>query len=451
MSSVNILKKITAWDRISASHLLSRALFGHSSEDLDFALSLTIDEYVDNYLLADLTEEPQSPGFWVNDSESYNNSVRSRELVYWWHNLMLTQSHSLREKMVLFWHNHFVSELSVVQLPQRMYHQNRLFRQFAFGNFKELTKQVTVDPAMLIYLDNTKNRKEDPNENYARELMELFTLGIGNYSEADIAEAAKALTGWQVDGLQSYLDPERFDDSTKTFMNQTGNFDHLDIIEIIFTKPEVASFVCRKLYKEFIYFEPDESVVEQFATIFRDNDYELKPVLSALFKSDYFYSQEIVGAKIKSPIEFIIPLLKNFNIAKPTYEDLRRIADDLGQTLFSPPNVAGWEGDKSWVNTNTLPARNTFSDRLISSNDSELNILEFARTFESSEDAVQFVNDVAEKFLSYSLSENRKQYLLDILLDGAEVYDWSTYNENSEARLTSFFKSICRLSEYQLT
>ena len=450
MSSIKSLNKLAVWDKSSTSHLLSRALFGYSKEDLDFALSQTLENYVDNYLLADLPQ-PQSPGFWVEDTSSYNNSVRSRELTYWWYNLMLTQGHSLQEKMVLFWHNHFVSELSVVNLPQRMYKQNKLFREFAFGNFKELTKQVTVDPAMLIYLDNTKNRKEDPNENYARELMELFTLGIGNYSESDIAEAAKALTGWQVEGLDSYFNPERFDDSQKTFMNETGNFDHIEIIDIIFKKPEVAKHLCRKFYKEFVYFESDESIVDQLANIFRENNYELKPLLSALFKSDYFYSAEIIGAKIRSPIEHMIPLIKQFKINKPDYEYLRDIANDVGQTLFSPPNVAGWEGDKTWINTNTLPARNIFSDRIIDGSKSGLDILEYARTFDSSENAIQFVDDVTDLFLSYELSENRKKYLLDTLLDGAEVYDWSTYNENSKARLESFFKALCRLSEYQLT
>lgn len=450
MSVRSIQDKLAVWDKETASHLLSRTLFGYTKADLEFALSVSMEEYVDNYLLAE-KQLPQSPGFWVDDPGSYNNSVRSRELVYWWYNLMLTEGNSLREKMVLFWHNHFVSELSVVKLPQLMYHQNNLFRKFAFGNFKELTKQITINPAMLIYLDNTKNRKEDPNENYARELMELFTLGIGNYSENDIVEAARALTGWQVEGLESYFDPTRFDDSPKTFLGETGNFNYQDIIEIIFKKPEVASFLCRELYREFIYFEPDENIVEQMAQVFINNNFELKPLLSTLFKADFFYSAEIVGSKIKSPIEFIIPFAKQLRIVNPDYEYLRDIANDLGQSLFSPPNVSGWEGDKAWINTNTLPARNRFSDRIIDGSKSNLNIIEYARTFDSAEYAEDFISDIAELFFTYELSEGRKKYLLDILLDGAEVYDWSTYNENSEARLHSFFKAVCRLSEYQLT
>ncbi|MCW8849344.1 MAG: DUF1800 domain-containing protein, partial [Melioribacteraceae bacterium] len=387
---------------------------------------------------------------YIPDSQYEITDKYQRNYGSHFYNLMLTQGHSLREKMVLFWHNHFVSELSVVNLPQRMYRQNKLFREFAFGNFKELTKEITIDPAMLIYLDNTKNRKENPNENYARELMELFTLGIGNYSETDIAEAAKALTGWQVEGLDSYFDSERFDNSQKTFMNETGNFGYTDIIEIIFKNPVVAKHLCRKLYKEFVYFEVDGTIIDQLATILRDNNYELKPVLSTLLKSEFFYSPEIVGAKIKSPVELIIPLIRQFRITKPDYENLRNIANDIGQTLYSPPNVAGWVGDKAWINTNTLPARNIFSDRIISGSKSSLDILEYSRTFDSSENALQFVDDVTDLFLSYKISENRKAYLLDTLLDGAEIYDWSTYNENSKARLESFFKAVCRLSEYQL-
>jgi uncharacterized protein (DUF1800 family) len=429
---------------------LSRALFGFTKEDIDYALSYSMDEYIDNHLLRELPE-PQSPGFWVNDVSSSNSTERSRELVYWWINLMLTQKHSLTEKMVLFWHNHFVSELSVVKLPQRMYRQNKLFRKFAFGNFRDLTKEITVDPAMLIYLDNTKNRKEDPNENYARELLELFTLGIGNYTENDIVEAARALTGWEVEGLEAQFNPERFDDGIKNFMNQSGNFNYSDLIDIIFNRDETALHICRKLFKEFIYFEPDEEIINQLAVILRENDYDLKPLISELFKSEFFHSDEIVGSKIKSPVEFIVQTLKQFNVLQPNYEDIRKLSDDIGQALFSPPNVAGWEGDKTWINTNTLPARNVFTDKIIDSKNIYFDILEYARSFSTSENALQFIDELANIFLSYELSANRKQYLLDALLDGAEIYDWSTYNENSKARLESLFKALCRLAEYQLT
>ena len=444
------LKKITDWDERSASHLLSRALFGYTRAELDFALSHTLDDYVDNYLLADI-ESPQSPGFWVTDTSDSNSNVRSYELTFWWFNLMLTQGHSFREKMVLFLHNHFVSEISVVKLPQRMYWQNKLFRDNAFGNFKDTTKAVTTDPAMLMYLDGTKNRASDPNENYARELLELFTIGIGNYTETDITEAARALTGWQVDGLESFFDENRFDNTSKSFMGETGNFNHTDIVDIIFTKEETAKFICRKLFKEFVHYEPNETYVTELAQIFRENNYELTPVLSTLLKSTMFYTDEIIGAKIKSPVELIVGVHKQFNIQTPDYEYMRVLANQLNQTLFSPPNVAGWPGDKLWISTNTLPARNTFTDRIATGRESDLNIIQYARSYNSSENAVQFIEDITKIFMQYPASESRKTYLLEILLDGAAVYDWSTYNENAEARLHEFFKALLRLSEYQLS
>lgn len=444
------LNKISEWNERSAAHLLSRTLFGYTKEELDFALSLTIDDYVDNYLLAE-TETPQRPGFWVTDTSNSNSNVRGYELTFWWFNLMLTQGHSFREKMVLFWHNHFVSEISVVNLPQRMYWQNKLFRDNAFGNFKDLTKAVSTDPAMLIYLDGTKNKASDPNENYARELLELFTIGIGNYTETDISEAARALTGWQVEDLNSYFDSEKFDDTPKTFMGQTGNFNHDDIVDIIFTREETANYICRKLFKEFVHFDVDETYVAQLAQIFRENNYELKPVLSTLLKATMFYSDEIIGAKIKSPIELIVGVHKQLKLETPDYEYLRVLANQLNQTVFSPPNVAGWPGDKIWISTNTLPARNTFTDRIVDGSRSELNIIEYARSYESAENAKQFVDDITKVFLQYPITDSRKNYLLETLLDGAEVYDWSTYNENAEARLIDFFKALLRLSEYQLS
>jgi uncharacterized protein (DUF1800 family) len=445
----NGLNKTAAWDQKSAAHLLSRTTYGFSKEDLDFALSMTLDDFVDNHLLAD-KPAPQSPGFWVTDTSNTNSNVRYYELTFWWFNLMLTQGLSFREKIVLFLHNHFVSELSVVSLPQRMYWQNKLFRDHSFGNFKELTVQVTTDPAMLLYLDGTKNHKNNPNENYARELNELFTIGIGNYSEQDVAEAARALTGWQVEGLTSFFNPDRFDDTDKTFMGQTGNFNHIDIIDIIFSQPETANFISRKLFKEFVHFEPDETIIQQLGQVFRENNYELKPLLSTLLKSSMFYTDEIIGAKIKSPIELIIGVMKQFKIQNPDYDYMRREANQIGQTLFSPPNVAGWQGDKVWISTNTLPARHIFSDSIINGRRSELNLIDFARTYSSAEDAVQFVEDVASTFLVYPLSENRKKYLLEILLDGAAIYDYSTFSQNAKDRLEDFFKALLRLSEYQL-
>lgn len=450
------LNKINDWDEKAAIHILSRTLFDYKQQDIDFALSLSLDEFVDNHLLADRPEP--TPPFWVYDSSSDNAAERTRELTYWWYDQMLRQGYSFREKMVLFWHNHFVSEVDKVVLPQRMYWQNKVFRDYAFGNVRELTEKITIDPAMLIYLDGNKNRKGAPNENYARELMELFTLGIGNYTETDIQEAARALTGWTVEGVTSVFNQSRFDDGEKIILGETGNFGYVDVVDIIFRQQVTAIYLCRQLYKEFIYIVPDENFVNELADLLRQNDYQLKPVLSALLKSTYFHSEEIRGSKIKNPVEFIVQVMRQFNINAPDFNYMRQTAEQLEQKLFDPPNVSGWDGDKRWISTNTLPARNIFSDSVIEGekpNGSELtftiNLVDYARTFPDPENAVALVNDVAKIFIQFPLSQKRIEYLLETLLDGAEVYDWSTFDPQAENRLKLFFKALMRLSEYQLS
>ena len=457
MKSGNTFDKISVWDEPAARHILSRTIFGYSKQDIDFALSITLDDFVDNHLLGYKPEPPQ-PGLWVNDPDSGNNTEHLRELIQWWYNLMVTQGYSIRERMVLFWHNHFVSEVAKVSLPHRMYWQNKLFRDYAMGNVIDLTKAVTIDPAMLIYLDGTRNRKGAPNENYARELMELFTLGIGNYTQQDIMEAARALTGWRVDGLTSYFTQERFDEGTKTIFGQTGNFNHNDVVDIIFTQPAAAIYFCRELYNEFMHVAHDEPSIEAMAQILRDNNFELKPVLSALFKSVLFHTDEVRGAKIKSPVDLLVGVMRQFNVSTPDLDYMRDVAWQLKQELFSPPNVSGWDGDKVWINTTSLPARHIFTDSIINGRRPrgddltfQLNLVEFARTFSNPEDAILLIDDIAKVFLQYPLSDSRKEYLLNTLLDGAALYDWSTNDPQAENRLKMFFKALMRLSEYQLS
>ncbi len=457
MKSGNKLNKIAVWDEDSARHILARTLFGYNKQDVEFALSITLDEFVDNHLLSDSPSPPQ-PGIWVNDPTDENTTEHTRELIYWWYNLMVTQGYSLRERMVLFWHNHFVSEVTKVYLPQRMYWQNKLFRDYSMGNVIDLTKAVTLDPAMLIYLDGIRNRKGAPNENYARELMELFTLGIGNYTEQDVQEGARALTGWRVDGLTPYFTVDRFDEGTKTFLGQTGNFNHNDVVDIIFTQPAAATFLCRELYNEFMHVAHDEDSIATMAQLLRDNNFNLKPVLSTLLKSVLFHTDEVRGAKIKSPVEMLIGVMRQFNVTTPDYVYLRQVAAQIKQELLSPPNVSGWDGDKVWINTTSLPARNIFTDAVVNGRKPngddltfQLNLVEYARTFSNPEDAIQLINDISKIFLQYPLSENRREYLLTTLLDGAAVYDWSTNDPQAENRLKMFFKALMRLSEYQLS
>jgi uncharacterized protein (DUF1800 family) len=389
-----------------------------------------------------------------------NNSIdrqRERELINWWLDLMLKQGPSLQEKMVLFWHNHFVSEISKVNYPQRMYWQNKLFRDNAFGDFKALTKAVTTDPAMLIYLDGVQNSKNSPNENYGRELLELFTLGIGHYTETDVQEAARALTGWQVSKLAATFNASRFDNTPKTILGKTANFNHNTLIDHIFTQPQTAVFICTKLYKEFVHYQPNVAFINQMATVFRQSGYQLKPVLAFLFKSDHFYESAFMGARIKSPVELVIGSAKFFNISNPDYSYLHDIARQLQQYLFEPPDVRGWEGQRKWISSVTYPVRTTFTDSLLTGKklngqnlSFKINPLTYARSYASAEDASQFVAEVSRFVVQFPLSKVRQDFLLETLLSGTVAANWSTFTPMADTRIANFIKVLLRLPEYQL-
>lgn len=468
MDKSQYLKKINAWDQDAVKHLLSRSLYGYTQTDVEFALSKTLDDFVDNYLLKDLAEPPPpkyNDAEWVtlayNSSDINLNNYRY-SLIWWWEELMIQQGYSLREKMVWFFANHFVTEYNTVKIPQYYYMSNKLFRQYAFGNLIELTKKVTIDPAMLIYLNGNVSTKTAPNENYGRELMELFTLGIGNYTEEDIKQASKALTGWRVNNttLTSYFTESRWDAGSKTIFGKTGNYNANDVVDLIFTEKAIDSseYLCGKLYKEFAYYEPNNDYVKQLAAVMRANNFNLKPVLSTMLKSQYFHSSDIRGAKIKSPIEFLISLVRFYNL---TYDNdflngIRTKSREFEQEILSPPDVRGWEGQRKWINTTVYPSRNKYTDSLISgvkynSKTYKIDVLTYARSYPSSENAVQFVQDVTNVLIQYPLSQARKDFLLTSLLDGTTAQNWSTYSTGASTRLGKFFTALMRLPEFQLS
>ncbi len=451
------------WNRDTARHLLSRALFGYRRADLDRALAFpSLDAFVSQELLAN-KPLPAPPGDWVTETPVANDpniNDRFRQLNAWWNDRMLTEGASVREKLVLFFHNHFTSQRTKVNYPQHLYTQNQLFRQYAFGDLRQLTKDVTVDPAMLIYLDGRNSAKGGPNENYARELMELFTLGIGNYTETDIKQAAKALTGWRVNGLNAEFDQTRFDSGSKTFLGKTGAFGYKDIVDIIYQQPACAEFWCRKLCQEFQFYKPDNAFVKKLATVLRASDFNLKPVLKALFTADEFYAAGVVGAKIKSPTELLIGSLKALDVPSLSTADWGFVYDtgrSLQQWLFEPPNVAGWPGQRDWISSNTYPQRGGYSDALINGrklNGQALGLkfkpVEYVRGYPKPEDATQLVNDVMDALLAFPLSAAKKKALLDTLLDGTVVSNWSTYTPMADARINRFLKALMRLPEFQL-
>ncbi len=461
------------WNVVNAKHLLSRALFGFKQSDLNTALLYkSVDDFVDKELLKE-NPIPSPPGIWVSETPVPDNGTidgqRYRGLNYWWFELMLKEKLSVREKMVLFLHNHFTSQRSVVSYPQHMYDQQVLFRKYAFGNFRQLTKEITINPAMLIYLNGRGSRSKNavPNENYAREVMELFTLGVGNYTENDIKEAAKTFAGWQVIGLEAKFDANRVSTENKTILGKTGNFTYDQTIDLLFEQASCAPFICRKIYKEFVSNQIDEEFVKKMAKVLKDNDFNLKPLLSFLFKSDEFYNINVIGSKIKSPSELMIGSLKvlDFKNLAIKYDDVNNsdyayIYDQskiLQQQLFEPPNVAGWPGQRDWISSTTFAYRSGFSDSIVNGKKIngakiafKLNAIDYARTFQNSENAVKFIDEITAIFFQLPLSIIKKKILLDTLLEGTVAENYSTYVPMAELRLQKLFKAMMRLPEYQL-
>ncbi len=449
-------------------HLYRRAAFAPSVAEVNAALNVPLSQLVEQLLAPQPT--PQPPG-WVHNlpyptplttqqQADYRNWIR--ELREWWIRLMVTQPLSLTEKMTLFWHGHFATQYSTVQVPQYHYKLNALLRRYALGNFKDMVKAVTVDPCMLIYLDGVRNRVGAPNENYARELMELFTIGIGNYTQSDVQNAAKALTGWIVRGLDAVFVPSRYDNSVKVFMGQTGNFDGNQIIDIIFQQMETARFICRKLYQFLVYQVPDEAIVDQLAATFRTSNYELRPVLRQLLMSQHFFNELTMSAQISGPVERAVGAIRQLGISAAPYSNVvpsyvRVQAEAFGQTLFEPPNVAGWPGHRQWINTTTLLARNQFTDSIVTgrtlTNQNigfKVNPITFARTFPAPNDAIALVDDITAHLIPMSVSEARRQMLLQTLLQGIAVYDWRIDDPQAPSRIEGLLKVICRMAEYQL-
>lgn len=292
---------------------------------------------------------------------------QGRELRAWWLQEMTETGAPLREKMTLFWHNHFVSSLQKVKNPYWMWQQNTLFRREAVGSFRTLVQSILQDGAMLLYLDALNNRQGQPNENLARELLELFTLGVGHYTEQDIRETARALTGLSIDRLagQFRFAPRLHDAGEKTIFGQTGRWKSEDVIRLILARPETATFLVTKLWQEFVSPKPDPVMIQKLALILRQNDYQLKPVFMALFTADAFYAPQYRGVLIKSPVELIVGTLKQFELQPQNYLPFALISAQLGQDLFAPPNVRGWVGGQTWINTETLLRRQQWLQRLI--------------------------------------------------------------------------------------
>jgi uncharacterized protein (DUF1800 family) len=272
---------------------------------------------------------------------------------------MLGTDAPLREKMTLFWHDHFATSIQKVKQPVLMVRQNELFRHNAFGSFKDLTHAILMDPAMMLYLDTQNSKKGMPNENFAREVMELFTLGEGNYSEQDIRESARAFTGYQINRLNGKVihNKRQWDATDKTVFGSTGPYNGKDIVNLIFEKKEPARFMARKLWEFFVYENPSNGALDALAASFQKSNFKTGSLLREIFLSKEFYSEAAIRSQIKSPVQYLLELLKQLEITSPPAGFPITTEQQLGQVLFMPPNVAGWDWGKAWINTNTLLTR----------------------------------------------------------------------------------------------
>jgi uncharacterized protein (DUF1800 family) len=279
----------------------------------------------------------------------------------WWVNRMLRTTRPLQEKMTLFWHGHFATAVSKTPAVQ-MLHQNVIFRLLALGNFHELLTRVTEDAAMLNWLDGDQNHKGQPNENLARELMELFTLGPGHYTETDVREGARALTGWKLHlvSYQPYWVPSLHDDGVKTYLGHTGNLDQSDVLAILAAHPATGPFLARKLFTFFAYDNPSPAVVQPFAETYYTSNYSVKAMMRQILLSDAFYSEQAFQQHIKSPVEFVAGTVRELGAPVPPATMVQAMAA-MGQDLFNPPNVGGWPGGLGWISANALVERYNFA------------------------------------------------------------------------------------------
>jgi uncharacterized protein (DUF1800 family) len=380
------------WDDRLAAHLLRRAGFSGTPDEIARLAAMSPHDAAESLIHFPDTSnfspppsvmdypDPRAIAFKGMDDMTKRAAAQARRkeavgdivaLQLWWLNRMLSSPAPLQEKMAFVLHGHFTTAaIEKGVWPNLVLGQNQLFRQYALGNLHDLTLAVSKDPAMLLYLDNAENNKSHPNENYARELMELFTLGIGNYTEEDIRQSARAFTGWTIDRQtgQFTFNARTHDDGTKTFLSRTGNFDGSDIVNVIYQQRAAETFWATTLLSAFVYDDPEPELVDAFANVISRNKFELAPTMSMLLRSNVFYSPRAYRALVKSPVEFVVGAHKQLGLDK-IIDGTPAALRGMGQVLFYPPNVAGWPGGANWLTSQMLIARENFIAKMVNTPD----------------------------------------------------------------------------------
>ncbi len=363
------------WNEQRALHLARRMAMGASYENVSIALNGSpadvVDALVDQAINLPLAPEPEW-GYWQISDYDPDPNVRNEQIIAQYNEWGLQwakdiKNNGLRDRMSWFWHNHFVTQLDTYQCPSWMYQYHKLLQEYALGNFKDFVYEMGINPAMLVFLNNIQNTQFDINENYARELYEIFTLGVDNgYTQMDIVETARAITGWSgidVNNLCGVVEfvPAFWDAGEKTIFGQTGNWNYQDVVNILFEERsvEISEYVCGKLYRHFVNPQEDEQIIVDLAEIFRNSNWEIEPVLRTLFKSEHFFDEAHIGTVIPGHIEYFLMFLNELG-----YEDWDELifavvfsGTEYNQRMFNPTDVSGWAGNRDWVNSATLPYR----------------------------------------------------------------------------------------------
>jgi uncharacterized protein (DUF1800 family) len=354
-------------ERRRVAHLLRRAGFGAPPDEVERCaaqgVEATVEELINYERVPDTLDETlrQLDGGLID-----LNTLE--DVQTWWLYRLLQTKRPLQEKMTLFWHDHFATANAKVNNPLLMHQQNALLRAHALGSFPTLALAVSKDPAMLLWLDGNANRKAAPNENYGRELLELFTLGIGNYTERDVEEVARAFTGWNLTprqaGPQSFqFNPRQHDAGPKTILGRTENWNGDDALRIILDQPTHADFLAAKLFRFFAYADPEPAVVAPFAKLYRESNLEVKPVVRALLLSEEFYSDRALSRYVTSPVEYVVGAIRTLGTTARARGLLPLLAA-MGQQLYNPPHVGGWGDGLAWVNPAALVERFNAAGRL---------------------------------------------------------------------------------------
>ncbi len=476
-----------------AHHLLQRAGFGGTPEQVLTLTEMGLDGAVDHLVnWAQVNDPVTDPGFRTNimrpatdaEREAYRmarraNAEAAREQARmrrqaaqredrqqiaaardWWLTRMIETSRPLQEKLTLFWHGHFATGYRAVEDSWHLLQQNELFRNNAAGNFKNtLVHGIIRDPAMIKYLNNNQNRRTAPNENLARELMELFTLGEGNgYTENDIKEGARALTGFTFNDDSFRFNSRSHDPGSKTIFGRTGQWGADDFVELIFTRPTSSTWICWKLYRFFVD-DADAStsqsmeVVNAMGKLLRQKRHEVRPVLEALFKSKHFYHPTRRGTMVKGPVQLVVQACRTMNLPARNLRRLNDACDAMGQSLFSPPSVKGWDGGRQWINTSTLFTRQNTLVYLLTGREPGSNPWDGGALDHDLSRLVAHLPDIPARDRPKDAATYLSRFLLGSMPEQARLDIWANLARRRDldaATVTRLVAMITAAPEYQL-